>query len=142
MPSASYFNHKGQKLGEPSKHFPQRYRILCLERVMLSKILYQECLRQGIEIKTGTTIAKAVSSPNSVTIDLTSGETMQVNALIGADGINSQVRNLIMKEQNKPEIKPYHCGYAYFRAVVDLSKCPNYDPETSAFHDYAFESWG
>ena len=40
MPTASYFNHKGQKLGEPSEHFSSRYRILTLERVMLTKILY------------------------------------------------------------------------------------------------------
>ena len=47
-----------------------------------------------------------------------------------------------MKERKLPEIKPYHCGYAYFRAVVDLSKHNGYDESSSNWHDYAFESWG
>jgi hypothetical protein len=47
-----------------------------------------------------------------------------------------------MRERKKPPINPSHCGYAYFRAVIDLSKSSGYDPKNSNFHDYAFESWG
>lgn len=43
-----------------------------------------------------------------------------------------------MKDRNQPEVKPYHCGYAYFRAVVDLSKLKGYDPTSFKFHSYAF----
>lgn len=47
-----------------------------------------------------------------------------------------------MREQNRPEVKPFHCGYAYFRAVVDLSKQKDYNCSRSNLHDFAFESWG
>jgi 2-polyprenyl-6-methoxyphenol hydroxylase-like FAD-dependent oxidoreductase len=58
---------------------------------------------------------------------------------VGADGINSVVRNIIMRDRKLPEIKPSHCGYAYFRSVVDLSDRPS---ANNQWHNYAFESWG
>jgi len=53
---------------------------------------------------------------------------LSANTLIGADGIDSNVRNIIMRERNRPEVKAVHCGYAYFRAAVDLSKEKDYKP--------------
>ena len=47
-----------------------------------------------------------------------------------------------MREKKRSEVKPFHCGYAYFRAVVDLSKLENYDPLNSEWHRFAYESWG
>lgn len=46
-----------------------------------------------------------------------------------------------MRERKLPEVKPYHCGYAYFRAVIDLSNSPDYNPN-DRWHKVAFESWG
>jgi 2-polyprenyl-6-methoxyphenol hydroxylase-like FAD-dependent oxidoreductase len=53
---------------------------------------------------------------------------LSATALIGADGIHSNVRNIIMRERKRPEVKAAHCGYAYFRAVIDLSKEKDYKP--------------
>lgn len=46
-----------------------------------------------------------------------------------------------MKERKLPEVKPSHCGYAYFRAVIDLSHLQGYSDD-SRWHKVAFESWG
>lgn len=72
---------------------------------------------------------------------MSNGERLHANVLIGADGINSNVRNIIMKERKLPEVKPSHCGYAYFRAVIDLSNIQGYSDD-GRWHKVAFESWG
>jgi len=68
-------------------------------------------------------------------VKLSSGETINAAMLIGADGIWSKTRNIIMKERGLPEIRPHHCEYAYFRVVADVSG----DGETNPiWHKYAF----
>ena len=86
-------------------------------------------------------MADAKSGKESVQVKLSNGESMISKLLVGADGINSNVRNIIMREHGLPEIRPHHCGYAYFRAVIDVSSdtCP---VDSERWHRFSFESWG
>jgi 2-polyprenyl-6-methoxyphenol hydroxylase-like FAD-dependent oxidoreductase len=69
-------------------------------------VLYEECKAKGVEFRTGVSVEDAISDKKSVKVHLSSGETLEARVLIGADGINSVVRNIIMKEQKRPEVKP------------------------------------
>ena len=56
-----------------------------------------------------------------VKVKLNNGNELIANNLIGADGINSLVRTKLNRINGEKTVQPHHCGYAYFRAVVDLS---------------------
>ena len=50
-----------------------------------------------------------------VTAYFTNGKHCHGSLIIGADGINSNVRKSIY-----PDNLPIYCGYSYYRAVMDL----------------------
>lgn len=68
MPNPCYINQNEWKLGEPSPTFHEKYKILCLEREALSKILYEECISLGIEVRTGLNVVDATSSKDHVDV--------------------------------------------------------------------------
>lgn len=81
---------------------------------------------------------------------------INTDILVGADGIHSNVRRCMLAQLGESPVEASHCGYAYFRAVVDVSKLSNNEhihlglttqttqnslQEGNWFH-HAFETWG
>lgn len=48
MPDPEYTNFQGKTLAKPSKHFESRYKIICLERNHLSRVLFNACQKAGV----------------------------------------------------------------------------------------------
>ena len=59
-------------------------------------------MQKGIEIRTGVSVTDAISTRSFVKAELSNGQTLSADLLIGADGINSSVRNIIMKDRKLP----------------------------------------
>ena len=80
----------------------------------------------------------------SITAFFKNGKSYKGSLLVGADGINSAVRNAMY-----PDVKPIYCGYSYYRAVTKLPPSTKSAYAYGAGHDWplsnpeiAWETWG
>ncbi|MEU7413614.1 FAD-dependent oxidoreductase [Streptomyces sp. NPDC042638] len=89
-----------------------RYR--CLRRGELSAALQGEAVRRGIRLRHGARLVSVTDGPDAVTAHFADGTTATGDLLVGADGLNSAVRGLLM-----PEARPVYAGqrvyYGYTR---------------------------
>ncbi|MEV4450443.1 FAD-dependent oxidoreductase [Streptomyces mirabilis] len=81
----------------------------CLRRGEFNAALQAEAARRGIELRRGTRLASVESGPDGVTTHFTDGSTATADLLIGADGLNSTVRESIA-----PETQPCFAGESVF----------------------------
>ncbi|MEU1474495.1 FAD-dependent oxidoreductase [Streptomyces sp. NPDC005760] len=88
----------------------------CLRRGDLNTALQSEARRRGIRVRHGARLASAEDGPDGVTAHFTDGTRASGDLLIGADGLNSAVRQSI-----SPGTHPCHAGqyvfYGYTRAA-------------------------
>lgn len=82
-------------------------------------------LDNEIEIIFGDTIKKIEQNDEKVTVTLRSGLTRQFDLLVGADGLHSNVRNLIFGEENQ-----FEKYYGYYTSSFTLN---NFSNEGRAF---------
>lgn len=102
-------------------------RLMGLARGDIERVLH-DALAKNIRIHYGTTIAEIDNRADGVTVRLENGESLSGDLLIGADGIHSQVREMVFgPEQQFIRFLGYHTA-AY---VVD-------DPRLNAELDGAF----
>ncbi|WP_328979779.1 NAD(P)/FAD-dependent oxidoreductase [Streptomyces canus] len=91
-----------------------RYR--CLRRGDLNTALQAEAARRGITVRHGARLASVEDGPDGVTAHFADGTTATGDLLIGADGLNSAVRQSI-----SPGTQPFYAGqyvfYGYTRAA-------------------------
>ncbi|GHD54948.1 FAD-dependent oxidoreductase [Streptomyces mirabilis] len=81
----------------------------CLRRGEFNAALQAEAARRGIELRRGTRLTSVESGPDGVTAHFTDGSTATADLLIGADGLNSTVRESIA-----PETQPCFAGESVF----------------------------
>ncbi|MFD6999887.1 FAD-dependent oxidoreductase [Streptomyces mirabilis] len=81
----------------------------CLRRGEFNAALQAEAARRGIELRRGTRLASVEDGPDGVTAHFTDGSTATADLLIGADGLNSAVRESIA-----PETQPCFAGESVF----------------------------
>ncbi|MEU1269348.1 NAD(P)/FAD-dependent oxidoreductase [Streptomyces sp. NPDC005799] len=116
LTSMRVLDHTGTQLahvplgeaGDP----PLRYR--CLRRGDLNSGLQEEAARRGIGIRHGARLTSVEQSADGVTAHFADGGTATADLLIGADGLNSTVRQAIA-----PGVRPFYAGQRVFYGYTD-----------------------
>jgi 2-polyprenyl-6-methoxyphenol hydroxylase-like FAD-dependent oxidoreductase len=102
-------------------------RAFTLFRSDLAKVIYQS-IGEDVEIIFGDTIAKIDQNEKGVTVTLSSGKTRNCDLLVGADGLHSNVRNLVFG--NESQFEKY---YGYYTSSFTID---NFSLGNNAFSMY------
>lgn len=78
-------------------------------------------------VRTGHQVSRYAQTGEAVTATLSSGETIEADLLIGADGIHSTLRAQMLGPG-----KPRFTGHVAWRAVVPISRLGDYPPPETA----------
>ncbi|WP_157000859.1 FAD-dependent oxidoreductase [Agromyces laixinhei] len=97
-----------------------------MARPVLADVLRREAISRGVEIRYNTTFTRVNESDNAVEVQLTDGTTGGYDLLVGADGVNSEIRERLIF----PGVRPEPGNGGYFRTLLPES------PLVS--HGYAF----
>lgn len=88
-----------------------------ITRDALHRILLTAAEEAGAVIRTGLTFEKVEDDETGVAVLFTDGSRGRFDLMVGADGINSRTRTLLL-----PEITPTACGQSVWRAGVPRPK--------------------
>ena len=93
-----------------------------ITRTRLHQILQEAVLATGADVRTGVTLTTLDDDGERVTVAFTDGDTREYEFVVGADGIRSQVRELVFG----PEVQPRFTGQVSWRynlpRVEDLDR--------------------
>jgi 2-polyprenyl-6-methoxyphenol hydroxylase-like FAD-dependent oxidoreductase len=121
---STIFNLKGEKTGsfEVSNVEKYGYPAVIAFRNTLRTILLEECVKQGLSVRYNMRFCAASEDPStsSTTVHFDNGEIINVDLLVGADGMWSRVREAIA-----PGIKPEFTGQIAIRGLMDLKNSPD-----------------
>ena len=67
-----------------------------ISRKILHDILYEEAVKQGVVFRMGVTVTEIENKTNEVQVQFTDGSNGSYDILIGADGVNSKVRTIVL----------------------------------------------
>lgn len=96
------------------------YRYGLIYRADLHKVFFEACRRlPNVELRTSAKVESFEQDNGAVTVHLVSGETLRGDALIGADGLWSRVREAIVGD-GKPRVS----GHIAYRAVLKREDVP------------------
>lgn len=97
------------------------YPYAVIYRPDLHKVLIDACRSQAaVELRTGAQVTGHIDHGDRITLDLRDGETLQGAALIGADGLWSQVRRHVIGD-GEPRVS----GHIAYRAVLHADQVPD-----------------
>jgi 2-polyprenyl-6-methoxyphenol hydroxylase-like FAD-dependent oxidoreductase len=82
-----------------------------LTRPALHEILTSTTVRSGADVRVGQTITEIVQRDNGLEVEFTDGSTGSYDLLVGADGLYSQVREMLFGEA----VRPTYTGQVCFR---------------------------
>jgi 2-polyprenyl-6-methoxyphenol hydroxylase-like FAD-dependent oxidoreductase len=77
-----------------------------VQRSELYRALHAEALGRGIEVRYGSRLADARTTPDGVTATFADGSTDSADLLVGADGVRSSVRSLLDPSAPPPRFVP------------------------------------
>jgi 2-polyprenyl-6-methoxyphenol hydroxylase-like FAD-dependent oxidoreductase len=83
-------------------------------RPVLARILAEATRASGASVRLGCTFTELTQDADGVNVSFTDGTTARYDLVIGADGLNSQVRTAVMPEAPKPQ----YSGQCVWRAVL------------------------
>lgn len=106
-------------LGEEfQKEFGQPY--IVLHRSDLHRVLYEACQkRSNVKFFTNQSIQTAEQKGDTVTIVNQNGETFTAEAVIGADGVKSNMRKLFIEDE------PVNSAYVAYRGTIPIEEVAN-----------------
>jgi 2-polyprenyl-6-methoxyphenol hydroxylase-like FAD-dependent oxidoreductase len=92
----------------------------------------------GIDVRTGARVEKYFEDDTGAGVELSSGERITGDVVVGSDGVKSKARELVLGYFDKPRSS----GYAIFRAWFSAEDFLD-DPLTKEFVDYGdkFVGW-
>ncbi|MGW2635601.1 3-hydroxybenzoate 6-monooxygenase [Streptomyces sp. NPDC001348] len=91
-----------------------------VHRIDLYEPLLAACRAEpSVELRTDCSVAAYAQDADGVTARLTSGERVHADALIGADGINSAVREQVVGD-GRPQVS----GHTIYRSVIPMEQVP------------------
>lgn len=96
-----------------------RLRFRCLRRGDLNSALQKEASRRGVLVRHGVRLAAVEEGPDSVTARFTDGASATGDLLVGADGLNSAVRQAVA-----PGIEPGYAGQRVFYGCTREARPP------------------
>ena len=82
-----------------------------ITRPRLHHILQSHTLDSCADVRTGVTLTTLNDSGEGVTVEFTDGDTRKYDLVVGADGLYSQVREMVFG----PEVKPKYTGQVCWR---------------------------
>jgi 2-polyprenyl-6-methoxyphenol hydroxylase-like FAD-dependent oxidoreductase len=85
-------------------------------RPTLHGILATAATEKGVSVRTGISVAALEQHPNSVDVELTDGSSESYDLVLGADGLRSQIRELVFGDEAPA---PAPLGQAVWRALLD-----------------------
>ena len=92
-------------------HYPSCVGIM---RPALHRILAAALAETGLAVRFGLTVTSIANSADHVGVVFSDGSRREYDLIVGADGANSKVRELLFG----PETKPQYTGQAVWRAMV------------------------
>jgi 2-polyprenyl-6-methoxyphenol hydroxylase-like FAD-dependent oxidoreductase len=98
----------------PRLNGPQYPSAIQISRPAFHRILEEAARGRGVRVRTGISVAALHQAPDGITAELTDGSSCTVDLVVGADGVHSRVRMLLMG----PEPAPQFTGQAVWRAMV------------------------
>lgn len=106
-------------LGEDfQKEFGQPY--IVLHRSDLHRVLYEACQKSSnIKFFTNQTIQTAEQNGDTVTVVNQNGEMFSAEAVIGADGVKSNMRKLLIEDE------PVNSAYVAYRGTIPIEEVAN-----------------
>lgn len=77
----------------------------------LITLLYEEALSYGVEFRLGTTVVSIDVEEAAINVD--SGDVLQVDVIIGADGISGITRQILLEEEDVDEPSDHQLMWMY-----------------------------
>jgi 2-polyprenyl-6-methoxyphenol hydroxylase-like FAD-dependent oxidoreductase len=87
-----------------------------LTRPTFQRILIDAANEAGIDVRLGVTVVSLTQEPDSVTVEFTDGATRTYGLVVGADGIYSQMRELLFGAS----VRPTYAGQLVWRCNAQL----------------------
>jgi 3-hydroxybenzoate 6-monooxygenase len=97
------------------------YPYAVIHRADLHRVLFAATQQAGVELAPATKVVTVEESSNGITVRTDKGEQHSADALIGADGLWSTIRSLIVNDG-----KPVVSGHIAYRAVLPTSEMPEH----------------
>ncbi|KAJ7146797.1 hypothetical protein C8R44DRAFT_691229 [Mycena epipterygia] len=92
-----------------------RGEYLCAHLSDLITLLYEEALSYGVEFRLGTTAVSIDVEQVAITVD--SGDVLQADVIIGADGISGITRQILLEEEDVDEPADHQLMWMYSATV-------------------------
>ena len=110
----------------PRLNGPQYPSCVGMMRPSLHRILAGALTDAGVSVRFGLTVNSLRQSPDHVNVVFSDGTEREYDLVVGADGANSKIRELLFG----PKYKPQYTGQAVWRAMVPRPE------EVNARHSY------
>jgi len=110
----------------PRLNGPQYPSCVGMMRPSLHRILSEALTEAGVSVRFGLTVSSIRQSPDHVEVVFSDGTEREYDLVVGADGANSKIRELLFG----PKYKPQYTGQAVWRAMVPRPE------EVNARHAY------
>jgi 2-polyprenyl-6-methoxyphenol hydroxylase-like FAD-dependent oxidoreductase len=97
----------------PSAAGADRPGMLGMMRPVLHGILLDQAVREGAKVRTATSVARVEQRPGGASVTFSTGECRDYDLVVGADGLRSTVRDLVLDS-----IRPAYQGLMAFRVAL------------------------
>lgn len=120
---AQFRDHKSQHIVTYPMGTEKKYGqpTITLRRAFLHQLLLETALKEGLKIEYNKKITQVIKSENMTVAEFSDGSQAQGICLIGADGINSNVRKNILPQAPNP----YYAELIFFGGFVKIKDLTN-----------------